>query len=471
MAIVELQVVLEEKLNCGRCDGILIQVDDPLLLAINDGVPVEELKSFIRGNVVEFEEVALPGNCNIAYRYTISYDDVLLEDPLEPLRACDIKRICCADCLFDYIDEIDFGFTLASPECGLLVLTAPDGSEDEITVLTCTNLPIFGDGTSANPIDVLISADANNSVVLGTDQGLYVSAAGGETITTLVNNGDNTSTYTSENATVTVIDYNYTLTEPVPNTVRLTKPDGPPQDVVISVNHTLTEPSANTIRLTRPDGTFDNVVVSFSETITTLTQQANNIFRYTNEAGAVTNINVTHTLSRPTGTTFRLTEPDGTFSTVTVTDTTTTGIVGFTSTGTPDSLAGAGTLFTSSIAGPLVINAPALRSLRGIATVALRPNFRFDPATNTAIEVRIQQSINGGAFSTISTHILRYQLPAGTVVARSEYYEESSLHTIAAAGSLNLRYQMVIVAGAGNVGTGSEILGLNGSIRFIGSTV
>lgn len=468
MAIVELQVVLEEKLNCGRCDGILIQVDDPALLEINDGAPVEELKTFIRGNVVEFEEVAIPGSCNIAYRYTISYDDVLLADPTEPLRACDIKRICCADCLFDYLDEIDFGFTLASPECGQLVLTAPDGSQDQIEVLTCTNLPIFGDGTAANPIDLLISTDVGNTVILGTDQGLYVASGGGETITTLVNNGDNTSTYTSENATVTVIDYAYTLTEPVANTVRLTRPDGAPHDVVISVNHTLTEPVSNTFRLTRPDGSFDQVTAS--ETITTLVDVNNNVVRYTNEAGVQTFVDYGHTLTRPTGTTFRLTLPNGAQNNVSVTDTTLTGSVGFTSGGTPFTLDGVPNLFTSSTLGPLVINAPALRGFRSDIEIAFRPNFRFDPTFNTELTLAIDVSLNGGPFNVLSTHTLRYDLSAGNTIARSEYYHERLLQFIASGSALtvNARLRVIVTLEPGNT---SQLLGLNGSITALSSTV
>lgn len=268
----ELIALLKEKLECGPCAEVIVQVDDPALLAANEGQedPVK-LKTFLKGKIKEFTIVADKFNCRY-YQYTIEYDDEQLAEDVTGIDECQVVKICCADCLIDYVDEqfideatiasiidngdntftfdnglgdtttIDFAHTLSEPVDGTVRLTRPDGSFDEVDVSSTVNLPLLGSGTAADPLDVLISADADNILVLGTDSGLYVPeppAVPGETITTLVDNGDNTFTYTSEDATVTTFDVAHTLQAGATGVVRLVRPDGTFDNVNITVNTTL----------------------------------------------------------------------------------------------------------------------------------------------------------------------------------------------------------------------------------------
>lgn len=268
----ELIALLKEKLECGPCAEVIVQVDDPALLAANEGQedPVK-LKTFLKGKIKEFTIVADKFNCRY-YQYTIEYDDEQLAEDVTGIDECQVVKICCADCLIDYVDEqfideatiasiidngdntftfdnglgdtttIDFAHTLSEPVDGTVRLTRPDGSFDEVDVSSTVNLPLLGSGTAADPLDVLISADADNILVLGTDSGLYVPeppAVPGETITTLVDNGDNTFTYTSEDATVTTFDVAHTLQAGATGVVRLVRPDGTFDNVNVTVNTTL----------------------------------------------------------------------------------------------------------------------------------------------------------------------------------------------------------------------------------------
>ena len=171
----------------------------------------------MRGEVVEFEEVFAPGSCNPLFQYTISYEDAQLLDPDFVFSACDVKRVCCADCLLEFVNELDANHSINSLECGELILLRPDGTIDTATIETCTQLPIQGTGLTGDPIDLLLSTDPGNQLVLGGDSGLFYE----ETLTTLADNADNTFTYTSEDSTVTVFDVAHQLSEPVSGTVRL----------------------------------------------------------------------------------------------------------------------------------------------------------------------------------------------------------------------------------------------------------
>ena len=172
MPQVTIQIVLENTLKCGTCDTIIVQTSTPEKLLINQGVAVEDIKTFFRANIVEFEEVSA-GGCEVLYRYTISYDDALLIDVDDPILACDVIRIGCADYIIEFIDENNQNHTLSSPSQGIIRLTRPDVTFDDVPVTIFTNLPIQGDGSSGDPVDLLISADAGNSIVLGTDSGVY----------------------------------------------------------------------------------------------------------------------------------------------------------------------------------------------------------------------------------------------------------------------------------------------------------
>ena len=68
---------------------------------------------------------------------------------------------------------------------------------------------IDGTGSSANPLDINPSTDANNSLVIGSDGKLYVPGFS-ETITTLVDNGNGTATYTNEAGAPVTIPLGFT---------------------------------------------------------------------------------------------------------------------------------------------------------------------------------------------------------------------------------------------------------------------
>lgn len=305
-------VVLTEKLECGDCADVLVKVDDPALLSANDGVvDPAKLKTFITAKIDSWTIVASKDGCRY-YQYTISFDDAQLQTPAAGLDECNIVQICCANCLKDYVDEqfideatvaslvdngdnsftfddglgilttVNFAHTLAESNPGELTLTRPDATTDVVNLQTLVNLPLLGTGIPGDPLDVLLSADAGNVIVLGADNGLYVPTppAGAETLTTLVDNGDNSFTYTSENATITTVPFGHTLSEPV----------------------------TDTIRLTRPDGSFDDV--SVTGVVTTLVDNGDVSFTYTSEDTTVTTFDAAHVLSSPGTGQLLLTRPD-----------------------------------------------------------------------------------------------------------------------------------------------------------------
>lgn len=266
----ELISLLDEKLECGPCADVLVQVDDPALLAANEGeIDPVKLQTFLKGTIKEFTIVADKFNCRY-YQYTIEYDDEQLAEGVTGIDECQVVKICCANCLIDYVDEqfideatiaslidngdntftfdnglgdtttIDFAHSLSEPVDGTVRLTRPNGTFDEVDVsVTVTpGGPLSGTGTAADPLDFLISADVGNDIILGSDDGIYlnVPAAPGETITTLVDNGDNTFTYTSEDATITTFDAAHTLQSGAPGVIRLVRPDATFDDVDVTVN-------------------------------------------------------------------------------------------------------------------------------------------------------------------------------------------------------------------------------------------
>lgn len=237
----QLILTFKEKLNCGACDSVLIKVKNPALLAVNDGLGPDQQTPFLRGKIIGFQPVTAPECEGLNYEYHFEYDDVDLLDPSTPLGECDIERVCCADCVIDYIDTIivqpqisqliDNGdgtfthinevgtvvtfnalstlvdnldntytytdeigavttvqtaHTLTNPVDSTIRLTRPDGTFDDLdlcpVVSSCslavlTSLPITGDGTPGDPITLLFSTDVGNIATLGSDQGLYVPPA------------------------------------------------------------------------------------------------------------------------------------------------------------------------------------------------------------------------------------------------------------------------------------------------------
>jgi hypothetical protein len=271
--LLELIAVLRCKLECGQCADVIVQIDDPALLAANEGEedPVK-LKTFLRGSIKEWVLVKNVKTCEEYYQYTIEYDDDQLAEGVTGIDECRILKVCCADCLIDYVDEqfideatiaslidngdntftfdnglgdtttIDFAHTLSEPVPNTVRLTRPDGSFDEVVIsglASLTELPITGDGTLGNEIGLLISTDVGNVATLGTDSGVFVPPSAGETITTLVDNGDNTFTYTSEDLTVTVVDFAHTLQAGGTGVITLLRPDATFDNVDVTVNTTL----------------------------------------------------------------------------------------------------------------------------------------------------------------------------------------------------------------------------------------
>lgn len=286
-----------EQLRCGKCDQVLLKLDDPALIAANQGVPIEQVNPFIRGEIDDYRLVsgaAIGCGCS-AHEYTISYDEQLLLDPSTLLRACDIERVCCADCLIDYVDTIvpslgistlvdngdgtfthtnelavvtifnalstlvdnlnntytytdetgavtaiNVAHTLTNPALTTnIVLTRPDGSQDIIDicpivdaclagqgeVTVATQLPIQGDGTIGDPIALLLSTDLGNVLSLGTDSGLYGPSS------VLNDNGDNTFDHIHPIDGITTVNYAHTIEAGPGTTLRLTQPNAQTIDV------------------------------------------------------------------------------------------------------------------------------------------------------------------------------------------------------------------------------------------------
>src|SRR5690606_3541575 len=94
-----------------------------------------------------------------------------------------------------------------------------------------------------------------------------------ETVTTLMNNGDGTYTYTSEDGTETIVD--------VPASVL-----GPFEEVVNGGAVTVNGNTYNTIE------EYIEQLVTANETVTTLANNGNGIYTYTSEDGTETVINV-----------------------------------------------------------------------------------------------------------------------------------------------------------------------------------
>jgi len=78
-----------------------------------------------------------------------------------------------------------------------------------------TTLSLLGSGSTANPLGILISTDANNDLTRGADDGLYVNVGAGfsfditDTVTTETVNNGNTVTFTGSGiatASVAAVD-------------------------------------------------------------------------------------------------------------------------------------------------------------------------------------------------------------------------------------------------------------------------
>ncbi|MDH3796949.1 MAG: hypothetical protein OER83_08760, partial [Flavobacteriaceae bacterium] len=248
------------------------------------------------------------------------------------------------------IDEINAAagtVALVDNGDGTYTFTDAAGGTTLISDTSISTLVNNGDATftytdeTGTPITInMISADANNDIVAGTDGGLYLNVASvvvGETITNIVDNADGTFTYTNENGVDQTInkadvtdngDGTYTFTNndgtdvtlntnansnPYDNTTSgLTATDV--QAAIDEINaaagtvalvdnldgtYTFTDAGGNVTTITdtsistlvdNGDGSFTytdetGTTTIFTETLTTLVDNANGTFTYTNEDG------------------------------------------------------------------------------------------------------------------------------------------------------------------------------------------
>ncbi|MBL7472756.1 hypothetical protein [Robertkochia sediminum] len=135
-----------------------------------------------------------------------------------------------------------------------------------------------------NPTVPLISSDADNNIIVGTDGALYLNVADvsvAETVTNLVDNGDGTITYTNEENTAQTISKS-DITDNGNGTYTFTNGDG--TDVTINTNGVvITNTFDGNLVATVTDAGGN--VVEIDETVTNLVVAANGTFTYTNEAG------------------------------------------------------------------------------------------------------------------------------------------------------------------------------------------
>jgi len=115
------------------------------------------------------------------YVYYVYYDDALLAPGVLPdtLSQCDVLKACCYDCAALYVDTVVE--QLSEP----FILSADVGVDQNINHGdTLTIAGGIAAGTTVSDVDtvtvdVQVSGDANNAIVLGGDGGLYAAGGGG----------------------------------------------------------------------------------------------------------------------------------------------------------------------------------------------------------------------------------------------------------------------------------------------------
>ena len=94
--------------ECSTCDQLIVVLYDPTLTVGGTGV----FKADIKEIYVSCKN----------YKYKIEFDDSIFVDPDRALRQCDIKSVCCAGCVIDYIDSFITDFSNNSGLLGSLLL-------------------------------------------------------------------------------------------------------------------------------------------------------------------------------------------------------------------------------------------------------------------------------------------------------------------------------------------------------------
>lgn len=115
------------------------------------------------------------------YVYYVYYDDTDLGEGVEPdtLSQCDVLKACCYDCAAEYVDEkiiqASNPFTV-SGDTGVDQSIAPG---DTLLIAGGIAAETIASNTDTLTVDVQVSSDANNAIMLGGDGGLYAAAGGG----------------------------------------------------------------------------------------------------------------------------------------------------------------------------------------------------------------------------------------------------------------------------------------------------
>ena len=192
--------------NCNSCDGLI-------LLPYNQAV-LAPPNRYIIAAIVEG-----PVQCDGRVRYTVAFDDSVLDDPAGPLPQSDF-RICCYDCqarfaelaaTFDVLDtntvDLSIGAdtlqanAIISPNANNTLQALPNGlfaSQTQISPVDTSTVNLTATGTQNHTIqaDVNVSAAPGNVLTVNAD-GLFVSANAGSD--SLVDNGNRTFTHTDVN--------------------------------------------------------------------------------------------------------------------------------------------------------------------------------------------------------------------------------------------------------------------------------
>ncbi len=184
----------------------------------------------------------------------------------------------------------------------------------------------------------ILSTDAGNLLTVGSDGGTYLDLATipvTETTTTLVDNGDGTFTYTNEDGIAVTIDSKGTLVDNGDGTFTFTDAAGTvvtwsetltslAQDCSGNITYTdengvattaeiLSTDAGNLLTVGSDGGTYlDLATIPVTETTTTLVDNGDGTFTYTNEDGIAVTIDSKGTLVDNGDGTFTFTDAAGT---------------------------------------------------------------------------------------------------------------------------------------------------------------
>jgi hypothetical protein len=145
---------------------------------------LKEDDQVLSGDGMLLGKITSQSGCSGRYSYVVSYDDALLTDPTMLVSPCDIEKSCCYDCVAEYADKRmtaleNFEFIVTGGPDALTITSGP------FTIQSGERLHFYDNngitvsvtnGSALIGIGLLLSADAGNSAVFGTDGGLLVPA-------------------------------------------------------------------------------------------------------------------------------------------------------------------------------------------------------------------------------------------------------------------------------------------------------